>query len=93
MRKPVPVIQESADALKARLKHEPSRAKRQRLHALYLVASRHATHRCEVADLLGVSRNTIGRWFATYAVGGLDAVLQISVPAGKQPALSPTKCA
>jgi hypothetical protein len=28
-----------------------------------------------VARLLGVHRNTIGRWLARYAVGGLDAVL------------------
>ncbi len=36
-----------------------------------------------------MSRNTIGRWLALYASGGLPAVLQIYVPPGKRPSLAP----
>ena len=82
-----PVINESPDELKALLKHETHRHKRQRLHALFLFASDQASSRQEVAMLLGVHRHTIGRWMDCYAAGGLSALLDIYVPAGKAPTL------
>lgn len=82
-----PVIAESADELKAMLKQEPDRQKRQRLHALFLFASHQVTTRQEVAALLGVHRQTIGRWMADYAVGGLSALLDIYVSNGKPPSI------
>jgi hypothetical protein len=45
--------------------------------------------RQEVAALLGVHPNTIGRWLAIYAVGGLEALLDIYVASGKPLALAP----
>jgi transposase len=42
-----------------------------------------------VARLLGVHRNTIGRWLALYAAGGLEALLATYVPAGKPVSLTP----
>jgi transposase len=87
MHREQPVITESADELKAMLKQEPNRQKRQRLHALFLFASRQATTRQEVAALLGLHRQTIGHWMADYAVGGLSALLDIYVPSGKPPTL------
>jgi transposase len=42
-----------------------------------------------VAHMLGVHRNTIGRWLAIYAAGGLDALLATYVPAGKPVSLAP----
>jgi transposase len=89
MHREQPVITESADELKAMLKQEPHPQKRQRLHALFLFASRQATTRQEVAQLLGIHRQTIGRWMSDYAAGGLAAVLDIYVPAGKSPTLPP----
>jgi transposase len=56
---------------------------------LYLLASGQAGTRQEVAQLLGASRNTIGRWLATYPSGGLRALLEIYVPAGNSPSLAP----
>ena len=82
-----PVIVESPDELKALLKRETHRQKRQRLHALFLFASDHATTRQEVAQLLGVHRHTIGRWMTVYAEGGLSSLLDIYVPSGKSPSL------
>jgi len=84
-----PLVTESADELKALLNHEPHRQKRQRLHALYLFASGQATTRQAVAQLLGLHRETIGRWMACYAAGGLSALLDIYVAAGKAPSLTP----
>jgi transposase len=56
---------------------------------LYLLASRQAHTRQGMAQLLGVHRNTIGRWLARYATGGLAALLATYVPAGKPVSLTP----
>ena len=89
MNRTMPTIHESADDLKHRLQQERDPRKRQRLHMFYLLASDQARRRHHVADLLGVERNTIGRWLTAYTQGGLDALLDIYVPAGKAPALAP----
>ena len=70
MRKAMPTIVESAHALQRRMKSEPDSKKRQRLHALYLAASRQARHRQEIAALLGVHRHSVAAWFRAYAEGG-----------------------
>jgi transposase len=88
MNKPLPVITESADELKQLLARERRPAKHQRLHALYLLATGQARFRNEVAQVLGVDRNTITRWLDQYAQGGLAALLQIYVPAGKRKPLT-----
>ncbi len=93
MNNAVPPIHESAAELKELLTRERRREKQQRLHALYLLASGQARSRITVASLLGVSRGTVGRWLATYAAGGLPALLDIYIPAGKVPALSPAQVA
>ncbi len=59
MRKPLPVIHETADELKERLKQERHPVRQQRLHALFLFASGQARYRQEVAALLGLDRNTV----------------------------------
>jgi transposase len=93
MRKPLPTICESVDDLKQRFKHERHPAKQQRLHALYLLASGQARSRQEVATLLSLDRNTIGRWLARYERGGLEALLAVYIPAGKRKPLTPPQLA
>jgi transposase len=93
MNKSIPVIHESADELKQLLSRERHPTERQRLHALYLLASGQARFRADVAQLLTVSRNTVGRWLDRYARGGLDALLDRYVPPGKAPALQPDQVA
>lgn len=88
MRKDMPTIMEDADGLKRQFKAERHPAKRQRLQALYLLASQQAHSRSELATMLGISRNTIAVWLRTYAAGGLPALLQVYVPAGKPPTLT-----
>jgi transposase len=89
MRNPVPPIREDEATLKQRLQHEHDGHKKLRLHMLYLLATRQAQDRQDVARLLGVHRNTIGRWLARYAAGGMDALLATYVPAGKPVSLAP----
>jgi transposase len=80
MRKKMPPITESAADLVRRMQEEPDGKKRQRLHALYLVASGQARYRQEVAATLRVHRHSVAAWFAAYAAGGLEQALQYHVP-------------
>ena len=89
MRKGIPPITERADDLKHRLQRERDGRTKVRLQVLYLLASGQAQTRQQVAQLLGIHRNTIGRWLACYVAGGLDALLPFHVPAGKPVSLSP----
>ncbi len=89
MYKRIPPITESTEVLKQRLQREHDGRKQTRLQLLYLLASGQATTRQDVAHVLGLSRNTVGRWLTCYEAGGLTALLTIYVPAGKQPSLPP----
>jgi transposase len=89
MRKPIPVIHESADELKERLRQERHPVRQQRLHALFLLASGQVRYRQQVATLLGLDRNTVGQWLGRYAEGGLPTLLALYVPAGKRSPLTP----
>jgi transposase len=89
MRKAIPPITEHAADLKQRLQREHDSHKQLRLQMLYLLASGQAHERQAVARLLGVHRNTIGRWLAIYAAGGLAALLATYIPAGKPLSLAP----
>ena len=89
MRKALPSVSEDADTLKQRLQRTYDGRKKPRLQMLYLLASGQAQTRREVAQLLGVHRNTIGHWLAIYASRGLDARLDLYVPAGKPLSLPP----
>lgn len=89
MRKAVPAITESAAALKQRLQRERDGRKKVRLQMLYLLASAQVHTRQAAATILGVSRNTVGRWLALYEAGGMAALLNIYVPPGKRPSLAP----
>ena len=82
-------IREHVNELRQRLQYEHDGHKKLRLQMLYLLASGQAHSRQEVAQLLGVHRNTIGRWLAIYGTGGLPALLATYVPAGKSVSLAP----
>jgi transposase len=89
MRKALPVITEDVEHLKQCLQREHDGRKKSRLQMLYWLASGQAQTRQDVAQLLGVHRNTIGHWLARYEAGGLEALLALYVPAGKPLSLSP----
>ena len=89
MRTAIPRITDHTEALKHRLQREHDGHKKPRLQMRYLLATGQAHTRQDVAHLLGVHRNTIGRWLVIYATGGLDALLATYVPAGKPVSLAP----
>jgi transposase len=89
MRKALPIMTEDVEHLKQRLQRAHDGRQRPRLPRLYVLASGQAQTRQAVAQLLGVHRNTIGHWLAIYETGGLEALLEVYVPAGKPLSLSP----
>jgi hypothetical protein len=60
----IPGIREDVNELRPHLQHEHDGHKKPRLQMLYLLASGQAHRRQGVARLLGVHRQTIGRWLA-----------------------------
>jgi transposase len=89
MNKPLPVITESPEVLQKHLRAEHDAKRRQRLQALYLLASGQATSRFVLAQLLAVHRHTSRAWLTLYAAGGLRALLTIKQAPGKASTLSP----
>jgi transposase len=89
MKTPLPPIHETPAELKALLTEARDAQKHQRLQALYLLQTQQARTRRQVARLLGVNRDTVGRWLAAYASGGLPQMLTIAKAPGKVPLLSP----
>lgn len=70
MRRGKPEVSESVEVVRARMQKETSGVKRQRVQMLHLVASGQASERQEVAQVLGVHRNTVGKWMQRYEQGG-----------------------
>jgi transposase len=89
MNKALPTIAESPEVLQKHLRAERHAKRRQRLQALYLLASGQATSRAILAHLLAVHRHTIRAWLTLYEAGGLPALLTIQPAPGRAPALSP----
>lgn len=89
MRRAIPPISERGDELKERLQQEHNGRKKPRLQMLYLLATGQAQTRQQVANLLDISRNTVGQWLARYETGGLPALLDIYIPPGKPVSLAP----
>src|SRR5262245_6503190 len=88
MKRPIPPIHETPAALQRRLKAERDAPKQPRLHALDLLQTQQVRTRRQVARLLGVNRDTVGRWLTAYAQGGMPQMLTIGKAPGKPPLLS-----
>jgi transposase len=88
MKTPIPPIHETAEDLKALLTTERDAHKYQRLQALSRLQTQQARTRRQVAPLLGVNRDTVGRWLAAYVHGGIPQLLTIAKAPGKTPLLS-----
>lgn len=87
MNKELPIITESIEELRHMLRHQSESRKRGRLQALYLLQTHRASSRTEVARLLGVNRDTVGRWLRDYVEGGIVALLDFYRPTGKKPTI------
>ena len=88
MNKALPKIKETAEELKEMLKTERNSKRQTRLQALYLIATKQAKARGQVAQLLGKSRNTISGWLSLYENEGLAKFLEIYRPSGAQTKIS-----
>ena len=88
MNRGLPDITESSTELKDRLRGESVGYKKQRLTALYLLQSGNAKNRKQVADLIGVNRQTVGHWLDAYQAGGIDQMLDRRYSPGRVPLLS-----
>lgn len=78
----LPVIKEKAEELLTRRQQERDERRRERLHALWLVAVGVAGSRADLARQLGRNRETVSRWLGDYAQGGLAALLRAPRPPG-----------
>jgi transposase len=88
MKMPIPPIHETPAEVQRLLKAERDAQQQQRLQALYLLQTQQARTRRQVARLLGVNRDTVGRWLAAYAQGGISQMVTIAKAPGKPPLLS-----
>jgi len=70
------------------MQKEKNGVKRQRMQMLYLVASGQARERQEIAQVLGVHRNTVGKWMQRYEAGGIGGLLEVRVAPGMRSALN-----
>jgi transposase len=83
------VVWEDADQLRKLMSQQSDSRLRTRLQMLYLLRIGAATNRCEVARLLGVSRETVGSWLHLYECGGLAALLRLGQAPGAVSSLPP----
>lgn len=70
MNKKLSTITESPEVLQKQLRRETDAKKRQRLQALYLLASGQAESRVALAKLMAVHRHTIKAWLTRYEEDG-----------------------
>jgi hypothetical protein len=89
MKLPIPRIDETPVALKRLLEAKTEAQRHQRVQALYILQTQPAHTRRQVARLLGVSRNTMGRWLVASEVGGLTQMLTIAKAPGNTPPVPP----
>jgi transposase len=87
LRKGLPEIIESEKELKELLTKEKDYRAKQRLQALYLLRTSQAKTRLEVSRILGVNRDTVGRWLSSYDEGGINKLLDIGHPKGRPSSL------
>jgi hypothetical protein len=89
MKTPVPPIHETPESLKELLTAERDAQRHQRLQALDRLQTQQAHTRRQVAHLLGVTRDPVGRWLAASARGGLPQLLTLAKAPGNVPLLTP----
>jgi transposase len=87
LRKGLPEIIESEKELKELLTKEKDYRAKQRLQTLYLLRTSQAKTRLEVSRILGVNRDTVGRWLSSYDEGGINKLLDICHPKGRPSSL------
>ena len=83
LNKTLPVIKESAQALLVLRQQARDERRRERLHALWLLASGAENNRTALARRLGRNRESVSAWLKDYAQGGLAGLLRDVQPCGR----------
>jgi transposase len=89
MNRGMPAVWEDACQLCELMNQQSDGHRRTRLQMLYLLRIGAATDRLQVAQLLGVSRNTVGQWLQCYERGGVSALLRLGQAPGAPSSLPP----
>jgi len=77
MRRALPQVHESLEALTQLLTGTKDAKRKRRIHLLVLIASGEVHSREAAAKHLGLHRNSISDWLAAYEVRGLEGLLEI----------------
>ena len=83
MMKGMNMIWETTEELEQLMGKEKDARKLKRIQMLYLITRKKAKNRKEVANILGVNRETVGDWMTKYEKGGLKNLLEIKEQTGR----------
>lgn len=89
MNQGMPAVWESASQLCELMDQQSDSYLRTRIQMLYLLRIGAATDRLQVAQLLGISRNTVAHWLRLYERGGVAALLRLGHAPGASSSLPP----
>jgi transposase len=81
-------IEDTVTELKIIMSQQRTVSNRQKVQALYLLKSGLSQRITNVAEVLGVHRITIQRWFKQYSEGGLSSLLKLGQSTGRSRAIS-----
>ena len=87
MNKGMPMIWENPEELRKMIRKETAGWRRTKLEAIYMIATRRAKNRSEVAARLGINREIVGDWIFKYECGGLERVLEVKPKGGSKSSL------
>jgi transposase len=81
-------IEDTVTELKIIMSQQRTVTNRQKVQALYLLKSGLSQSITDVAELVGVHRITVQRWFKQYSEGGLSSLLKLGQSTGRPRAIS-----
>ena len=81
-------IKESLEEIDTKMKKQKEANKLQRVQMLYIIKIGKAKTRKEVAEILGLNRETVGDWLKKYEETGVEGLLEIKTKGGSKASLS-----
>ena len=77
-------VRESCEELQHRLRHAVTGATKERVQMLYWLKTKALATRKELSQRLGRNESTVYRWLKRYQQEGIEALLELKTPPGKQ---------
>jgi len=77
-------VRESCEELQHRLRHAATGATKERVQMLYWLKTKASATRQELSQRLGRNESTVYRWLKRYQQKGIEALLEVKTPPGKQ---------